>query len=117
MDKTMMQFKIEAGKRKAKEAFGKAVELAKSGIEYAKENKEIVVPLVVAGATVSKKALNNRKQHDEEVDKLTRFYDNRMGRYTRVKRIPKSYEEAEIERRYRNGESYREILTDMGLAK
>lgn len=117
MDKTLLQFKIEATKRKAKSAIGKGMEISKAGLEYVSENKEVIIPVAMGGMAIAKKMANSHKVKAEEKDRLTRFYDCRNGRYTYTKRIPKGREEAEIERRYKSGESYRSILTDMGLAK
>lgn len=48
-------------------------------------------------------------------DREKRFYDNRMGQYVYARRRPNSYEMQEIERRYVAGESYRSILSSMGI--
>ena len=67
---------------------------------------------IVAGAT---KGVRMAKHHEEKVHRERDFYDPRTGRYTRAKRKPKNYELDEIEFRYRNGESYNEILREMNL--
>ena len=117
MDKTLLKFKFESAKRKAAEVAGKGIELAKAGIEYTKENKEIIIPIVIGGTTIAKKMAKEHSAKQEEKNRLTRYYDPRRGKYTHTKRIPTNREALEIERRYDAGESYRSILSDMGLAR
>ena len=69
---------------------------------------------IVAGTT---KVVKVAKHHEEKVHRERDFYDPRCGRTTRCKRRPSNYELDEIEFRYRNGESYNEILREMGLRK
>lgn len=55
------------------------------------------------------------RRHEDKVHRERDFYDPRCGRTTRAKRRPSTYELDEIEFRYRNGESYNEILREMNL--
>lgn len=117
MDKALLKIKLELAKRKVKEKFEAGKEKVKAGIEYVDEHREVVLPLVIGGLAVAKKAAATHATYKEEKDRRTRFWDPRTGRYTYSKRILKDREEQEVETRYRNGESYREILSDMGLTK
>lgn len=115
MDRTMVSFKVELAKRKIKNGVNKVVDKTKSAVEWGLEHKEIVIPVIVAVGGTAKKAAGAHKVHEEQKERLTRFYDPRKRTYTYTKRIPKNKELLELERRYENGESYREILTDMNL--
>lgn len=45
------------------------------------------------------------------------FYDPRRGHYVYTKRKLNGYELEELDRRYKSGESYSKILSDMRLLK
>ena len=64
-----------------------------------------------------KAAIKIAKNHQEEVDKRRRFYDTRMGRYTRINRDLTPAEDAYVTRRFKDGDSYAEIFYDMGIKK
>ena len=55
MDKTLLQFKIEAAKRKAKSAIGKGVEISKAGLEYVSENKEVIIPVAMGVMAIARR--------------------------------------------------------------
>lgn len=117
MDATMMKFKLEAAKRKAKDFGQECVNKAKAGVEWVQENKEVAIPLIVAGFGAVKTVAKAHAEHKEEYDRETRFYNPRNGSYAYAKRRPTKKESLEIERRYEEGESYRAILDDMRLLK
>ena len=92
------------------------VDVADEAIKYYEQHKTTFNKLgaLLIGSGVYTKFIlgNNRNTRD---DRDRRFWDARMGRYVYSRRVPTNYEMQEIEARYRNGESYREILMNMGL--
>lgn len=88
-------------------------EFAREAWEH-KEELAAVAGAVFAGG----KLLNSlTKETREKRDRELRLWDPRLGRYSYMKRRPKQKEWDEIDRRYHDGESYREILKDLNLIK
>lgn len=115
--------KMENVKMKAKEAWTKTKEFGQdvyqAGKEFYQEHeKEIkqVAPYVAAALVLGakKQAQNNKTQRLKE-ERETRFYDPRTGVYSYARRSLTAEEQMSVERRYRRGESYTEILYDMKL--
>lgn len=85
-------------------------------LEWAKENKEVVIPLFSGGIMLATSIIKARSR-DERHMKACGIYDRRKGHWVESKRPIKSKEWGEIDRRYENGESYASILDDMRLLK
>ena len=120
-EKKVTEFKWLKFKVKVKQAVDSAKETVKKAVvataDFCRDHP--VEASLVAGAVVKAVKVVNKVAvvGREERDKRRRFYDNRLGRYSRSRRDLTGREELEIERRYRGGESYREILDDLGLLK
>jgi hypothetical protein len=86
-------------------------------VKWCSENKEMAFTLLTTVVALMKlliKAKNNRK---EDEWRSRRFYDRRTDRWCYAKKKPTKKQESMIEERYRDGESYREILDSMNLLK
>lgn len=85
------------------------------------ENKEIVIPAVIAtvgGVNNLSGKLNRRKWlREQELRRTRSFYDRSAQCYWETKRPISTKERIEIVRRHREGESYDVILKSMGLLK
>ena len=85
------------------------------------ENKEEIValtPVAIGGIAVLAKAISKHNAiKAEQMLKDRKIYDPRMGHYYTMKRKPTDWQWTEIDRRFRNGEGYGEILKDLGLLK
>lgn len=83
------------------------------------ENKEAIValtPVVIGGLTVAGRAISrHNKIKAEQLLKDRKIYDPRMGHYYTLKRKPTNWQWTEIDRRFRDGEGYGQILKDMNL--
>lgn len=97
------------------------IETAEKGIKYYEAHQSAINKIagLLVGAGIWRLGFGGRSSYDTRYmtrdERDRRFYDNRMGRYVYARRVPSNYEMQEIERRYRDGESYREILHSMGL--
>ena len=112
MDKTMLKFKIEGYKRKAKAKVDEAWQLCKEHPEEA----------FMLATTVAGSALGLARRHDRNVAmkreqelKDRYIYDRSIGKYWKTRKAPSVGEQLEIERRKRNGESMGDILSSMRL--
>jgi len=102
--------KIEEGKRWLKDKAAKTITWV---VEHPAEAATLASGVTLGIGKVLKeynKAMDQRRED-------CKFWDNRMGRYARSKRPLSRKESLEAERRFRNGESYKEILNDMGLLR
>lgn len=85
------------------------------------ENKEAIVtltPVVVGGLTLVGKAIGKHNAiKAEQMLKDRKIYDPRMGHYYTMRKKPTDWQWTEIDRRFRSGEGYGDILKDMGLLK
>ena len=85
------------------------------------ENKEEIValtPVVIGGVTVLAKAISKHNAiRAEQILKDRKIYDPRMGHYYELRKKPTDWQWTEIDKRYKNGEGYGQILKDMGLLK
>lgn len=85
------------------------------------ENKEDVIavaPIAIAAAVGLGKAISKHNAiKQEQILKDRKIYDPRMGHYYEMKKKPTNWQWTEIDRRFRNGEGYGDILADMGLLK
>lgn len=92
----------------------------RSGIEWAKEHKELcaaAVPVVLGVCKEGSKYLNKTKQEKLLAEQRQRIWDPRRGRFSYYRREPNRKEWEYIDREYEKGRSYREILEDLGLLK
>lgn len=115
--------KMEDVKVKAKEAWTKSKEFGqdvyRAGKEFYQEHeKEIkqVAPYVAAALVIgAKKQARDKKAEQRKNERETRFYDPRTGVYSYARRPLTAEEQMYVERKYRKGESYTEILYDLNL--
>lgn len=110
-------FKKEAQKRKWKEKLDKvkqkANDLVKWGIEHPIESMAIIGAVTSLG----NKAFKYRQTRAEDTRRLVDFYDTRLGRHVLSRRPLTRHEQIEVDRRFNDGESYTQILADLGLLK
>lgn len=115
-EKKTLQEMVKDGWRRTKE-FGEDV--YRAGKEFYKEHeKEVkaVAPYVVPVVFMAVKHMSkNTKVDKERTERENRFYDPRTGRYCYARRALTPAEQMSVERRYRLGESYTEILYSMKL--
>ena len=108
-------------KRKAKEYYNKGKEKAKKAIGdlscWVENNQALAGLIVVGGGKLIHEAIKYHNSRQEKIHRDRDFYDPRRGTYTQTRRKVSNREALEIERRYQRGESYREILSDMGLVR
>lgn len=90
--------------------------LAKAAV-WCVQNWQVVLALLSAAGGVLKFALKVRKNKADEEYKNRRFYDRRTDRWCYANRHLSRKQQDMIERRYLDGETYRSILSDMGLLK
>ena len=85
------------------------------------ENKEEIVtlaPVLIGGGLAVGKAISKHNAiKAERILKDRKIYDPRMGHYYEMRKKPTDMQWTEIDRRFRNGEGYGDILRDMGLLK
>lgn len=81
------------------------------------QNKLLAIAIFSTVTKVAKYGgkIYSAKKEDEWRNR--RFYDRRTDRWSYAKRKLTKRQEAIIERRYQDGETYRSILDDMGLLK
>ena len=87
-----------------------------AGVEWCKENKEILIlaGTGVAGAVkLANKASTTRRTEEKRVE----YYDPHTGAHWQLKRRLTNDERAELMRRQRAGEFTEDILEDMGVLK
>jgi hypothetical protein len=117
MDKMMFDFKVEAAKRKAKEAGLKMKEGAEKVVMVAMEHpmESIALATAVIGSVnkISKAVAAKAEDRRRTLD----LYDPRTGMHSWTRRPLKPSERLRIDERYARGESYAKILYDMGLLK
>lgn len=120
---------IKAGMKKAgeitintaKAVVNTGIAVVEEGQKFYKEHKSACDFILVAlfGTTAirigSGKGLLNDINNDPRNKRDCRFYDPRTGRYSYSRRPLDWRETEELDRRYRNGESYSSILHDMRL--
>ena len=99
----------------------KAKEKYEAGKEWAKKNKELLVVFgpVAVGSLVEIAKIASRHSTVKEQKKLKEnyIYDRSAGHYYETKRKLKNKEWLQVDERHTNGESYGEILDDMGLLR
>jgi len=125
MDKTLVQFKIEATKRKVTEPLKKfwngTKKAASEAWDWAKENptEAIVVVSAVAGGVYKTARIitRNREVRHEEYIAECRFYDPRMGEYVFSDKKLSNAEKLRFDDLYKKGYTKREALNIMGRIK
>lgn len=113
----MRDFKIEALKRKVKEA-GKKLkknvdDVVAWGAEHPGEALALATLVLGTAKKVSGSIQSVAENHRRELD----LYDPRTGRHSMLRRPLTPKEKLIIDERYSRGESYVRILYDMGLLK
>lgn len=78
-------------------------------------NKQVAIVLLSGILGVTKEALKAYRRHKDDEWRCRRFYDRRVDRWHYAKRKPSKRQEKIIEERYRDGETYRDILDSMNL--
>lgn len=81
------------------------------------KNRTLAIFLFSSILTLVKNGCKIYRIKKEEEWRYRRFYDRRTDRWSYARRRPNKRQEEIIERRYRDGETYRSILDDMGLLK
>lgn len=112
-----LKLNLETIKEKALDIWDRFTDKVAAFVKWCSENKEMAFTLLMALLGLVKqliKAKNNRK---EDEWRSRRFYDRRTDRWCYAKKKPTKRQESMIEERYRDGESYREILDSMNLLK
>ena len=123
MDKTMLKFRFEAYKRKAKEVIKNVVDKLKvivnAVVEFAKEYPLQFAAMLMAAAGGGMKLVRRHDQKQamrfEETKRERQIYDRSEGHYWTMKRRPTPEEWGEIRSRKQHGETYYDILKGMGL--
>ena len=103
-------FKAEARKRKLKEC-GRKV------LGWIQEHPVEALGAATMALGVGKKTLGVHKVKTEERRRATEFYNPRTGMYATTKRPLTAKEKAYAENRFRNGDSWTDIFSDMKLLK
>lgn len=78
-------------------------------------NKELAIVLISGIFGLIKEGLKAYTRHKDDEWRSRRFYDRRVDRWHYAKRKPTKKQERIIEERYRDGETYRDILDSMNL--
>ena len=112
MDRTMLKFKIEGYKRKAKEKLDQGWEMCK---EHPAEALAFGTALAGSLLGLAKRADRDRAIRKEQELKDRYIYDRSLGKYWKTRKAPSVGEQLEIERRKRNGEPMGDILSSMRL--
>lgn len=92
----------------------------RSGINWAKEHKELCAVAVPIAAKVLESGFKYAKKTKQErlvEEQRLRLWDPRKGRFSYYRRKLSKSEWDYIDREYDKGRSYREILDEMGLLK
>lgn len=117
----MVKCKIRGAWLKVKEVFWKFVNGCK---EMIVNRPEIFMAIIGFVSLIIEKVFSIFKtkkvsKNNDELRELKEnyFYDRRCGHYVEAKRKLKGQELSELDRRYRNGESYTDILRSMRLLK
>ena len=95
----------------------KTKEKAKSVVDWCAKNPAAASAIAATAVTGFKTIHKAVDKHNEDVERRRRIWDPREGRYVWLNRDITPREDIEIRRRYRDGESYGEILNDMGLRR
>ena len=108
----IIDFKIEAAKRRAKTMWN-------SGVQFVKNHEtEVIAVGSLVGTMLAKELMLGQKRRavrKEQNDRELHTYDPRTGEHWYLCRKPTTNQKLEIDRRYTNGESKGKILSDMGL--
>lgn len=92
---------------------------AREAKEFCKNNKEAVIGIAAVSIPglikLGGKAMNNRKFKMEEKRRDRDYWDPRTGKHWVAKKKVSTKTQLEIERRYKNGEDYGEILNSLNL--
>lgn len=92
----------------------------RSGINWAKEHKEICISGAIVGERILSSVVKYAKKSKQErlvEEQRLRLWDPRKGRFSYYRRKLSNNEWDYIDREYEKGRSYREILDEMGLLK
>jgi hypothetical protein len=115
-----MEFKVvdnRTWKQKAVDLKDKAKDKASEAWEWAKENKELVIPaipaVIGAGAALIKGAQRRSNLRKQEKLKDLYCYDRSLGHYWKLRRELTNQEWLSIETRRKNGEKLGDILAEL----
>ena len=118
---TMVDFKREAFKRKVKETWNCAVKTVKKTgariILWACDNPAQAIGAVTGIGVIATKAAKIHSVNAEDRRRDTDFYDPRTGVHSIARRPLRPSEKVDVINRYKNGESYDEILYKKKLLK
>ena len=110
---------VECNKIKYKVWAKNEWEKAKAGVRYAwnwtLEHPVEAVAFAGVGLKLTDKVSKMYCAHKEDVRRERNFYDTRTGKNTKANRRPTHKQAREIDERFKRGESYISILSDMGL--
>ena len=81
------------------------------------ENKMLAIMIFTTVTKTVKYGAKIYSTKKEDEWRNRRFYDRRTDRWSYARKKLSKRQEAIIERRYQDGETYRSILDDMGLLK
>lgn len=110
----------ETLKRKAWEVKHDAEIKVNQAIDWGMRNKEFCIlaaPVVFKGVDKIYRLLRQTKEERLVKEQRNRFWDPRTGRFAYSKRNLSRSEEDYIERQYKAGRSYRDILGEMGVLR
>lgn len=110
-------FKKEAKKREWKEKLEKVKQKANDGVAWVFNHPVESAGIATAVSVVLKKTLSYKQTKAEDRRRDVDFYDTRRGRHAISRRPLTRKEQIEVDRRFEAGESYIQILSDMGLLK
>lgn len=120
-DETLIQFDKEARKRKVRDFGYKVGQKVGEAVEWCKEHPAEAIAIgttVVTGLYKGARLITrNREIRHEDYITNCRFYDRRHDEYVFSKRKLDNDEMLYLERKYKEGMSKRQVLTDLGLIK
>ena len=104
-------------KRKAKDIYDGAKKQAVKAANYCMEHPVEALSILTAVTACTNKLVRYKQTKAEDRRRQVDFYDNRLGTHAIARRPLSTKEALEVEKRYKNGESYKSILWDMRLLK
>lgn len=111
------EFKKEAAKRKVKKVVDDAKKTAKNVGRWCVNHPGEAITIGLAAGTTINRGLKWHQTAMENYRRKVDYYDPRTGHHAIAKHPLSPKQQAQIERRYRNGETYTEVLYDMRLLK
>jgi hypothetical protein len=115
--KEKMAFKLDQAKWAVKQTGYRVKESGKNLLHYCAEHPMVAIAITSAAATGIQKGTKLWIDHTETVRRDRSFWDPRVGKYTKIRRKLKPYEQVQAEARFKAGEGWSEIFADMDLLK